>query len=304
MNRTIVILIMLMSAGCTTSNFRKIDHTYESKDHPEHQLRKHTDLQYLSCNYRYFDWMSDYQLEGAKDYYVFSLMASNVYRDSSSPYYAIPSWELESRYESDSGLVIDVYNFNSGEKYSVVYKGTDFSEGNDWATNFALVEPNQYSEAFEHLSKFVKENTNKEIYVTGHSLGGGIALNMAQRIEGVEAVVFNSSPRAFFNVDENVKNKKIHLFETGEILGPLNRTWLWLRTDNLQRYKYNYLDFLWWTFSPVKEHGMYLFSRGLLLTAIQAGSDSALVAFKNNIGRNKAEDIEWYVCESLYNKAN
>ncbi|MBT1446057.1 DUF2974 domain-containing protein [Shewanella sp. JM162201] len=303
MNRITIILLVMMSVGCTTSNFKKIDHVYEPTDHPKHQLRKHTDLEYLSCNHRYFDLMSNYQLEGAKNYYVFSLMSSNIYRDTSSPYYVIPNWKLESRHQSDSGLVVDVYSYNFGEEYSVVYKGTDFSEGNDWATNFALVQPNQYKEAFDHLNQFVNEHQDKKIYVTGHSLGGGIALNMAQRIDGVTAVAFNSSPRAFFNTDENVKNKKVHLYEAGEILGPLNRTWLWLKTDNLEKYKYNYLDFLWWTFSPVQEHGMYLFSRGLLITAIQAGSEDALFTFTRNIERSSAEETEWHVCESLYNKS-
>ena len=296
-------LSLILLCGCTTSNLRSVDHAVDLGQHKKHWLNKRSKLEYMSCNHGYYDWMSDKQFDAARDYFVFSIMASNVYRDLNSPYYVIPDWKLIDRRESDSGLTIDVYKSLVFPRFSVVYRGTDFKEKNDWATNFAIVNPNQYREAYQHLKGFVADKSQAEIYVTGHSLGGGIALNMAQRIEGVSAVAFNSSPRAFFRPDSSIRNPMVHIYETGEILGPLNRSWLRLRAPRIDPVKFNYLDFLWWTVSPLREHSMYLLSRGLLLTAIEAESEEAKRTFVSNVERAEAVAVEWEQCRNLYDES-
>jgi pimeloyl-ACP methyl ester carboxylesterase len=59
-----------------------------------------------------------------------------------------------------------------------------------------------------------------KIIVTGHSLGGGIALEVSLKRENVDAYVFNTSPR--FSADGyNIDNKRVSVVEHGEILKAL-----------------------------------------------------------------------------------
>lgn len=304
MNRHLIFLLpIVFLVGCTTSDLQEVDSNVDRRDYPAHPLsvpRKANNdpvyLKYLSCDHNYYNWMDDLQLNAAAEGYAFALMCSNVYRDVKDPYYQIPDWQLQSRHESPSGLTFDIYQSEMENKYAFVYRGTD-TKLNDWLTNIAIVEPNQYREAYQELAGFVLEHPGAEIIVTGHSLGGGIALNMAQRVENVTAIAFNASPRAFYKRNAEVKNRLVHIFEAGEALAFLNRGWLILKIDGLERYRYNYLDFYLRTISPVHEHSMYRLSRGLLISAVHQGDESALEAFRVNVDICDECDPEF--CEQI-----
>jgi hypothetical protein len=245
------------------------------------------------------------QIIEAKKNYAYALMASNSYAyNMNIPEYKINNWKKISRKESDSGLSVEVYESLTGLKeIVVVYEGTNTGSFNDWKFNLALTVPQQFDEALRHLVTLRSENPNVKITTVGHSLGGGLALNMSMLVEDVSAVAFNSSPRAFWgDIDQNNGNSRKHLYETGEVLNAFSRTYLRARLHtNKQLYpvKYNFLDFTN-LLKPISEHSMYRISRGLMLLAIKGGSEEAKKDFRSNIPREKALK-DWRYCKLIYN---
>lgn len=181
----------------------------------------------------------------------------------------------------------------------MAYKGTDFKSLADWRANGSLIEPRQFKQAYRHLAALRAAHPGAKVMVTGHSLGGAIALNMSLRFDNVPAVVFNTSPNLFFHTKFK-NNERIHLYETGEILGPFNRTLVRAGLPQIKPYKYNFMDFYGRYFSPVPEHSMYLLSRGVLISAIHGGGEGAREAFVANIDAEAAKRTEWAVCAPLY----
>ncbi|EJJ30543.1 lipase family protein [Rhizobium sp. CF142] len=116
------------------------------------------------------------------------------------------SWR-ENRYSDNlTGLSFDVY-YRPMAGCTVILmaiRGTDFTSFGDWYSNFswftqAIPLPNQYRKIkaqFKELQKRVNERFGRDVrfIVTGHSLGGGLALHVATCFDGVSAVVFDPSP--------------------------------------------------------------------------------------------------------------
>ncbi len=66
---------------------------------------------------------------------------------------------------------------------------------------------------------------NEDISVTGHSLGGGIALGISVRY-GIDAVVFDSSPRIFDGLcDNHCKAKRVLIYQNNEFLEKARKKW-------------------------------------------------------------------------------
>ena len=62
--------------------------------------------------------------------------------------------------------------------------------------------------------------------MTGHSLGGGIALGVSVRNEGVKAVVFDPSPRIFNGVENHNKQaERVVVYQEREILEFVRKGW-------------------------------------------------------------------------------
>jgi hypothetical protein len=283
------------------------------KDVPEfsanHRLLPYDSLQYMSCDYisgfpnpKYpalvpvpdpnassVFTLPESHLTGASQAFAYALMSSNAYRDSiTSPLFRIPGWEMTGRYESNSGLALEEWVRKSPSEgiteVAIAFKGTDVKSSHDWRANLAIgVEPRQYREAFEHVQSLLArpEYQGARVVTTGHSLGGGIALNVALRSDrDIDIFVFNPSPRAFHRVGTFDVPDGILIYESGEALAFFR--WLWEpRLHPFYRLRYNYLDFLG-GLSLLPEHGMYLLSRGLLLTAVKAGNTEATAAFTSN----------------------
>jgi hypothetical protein len=322
--RFLVLLALPILTACSSTPLYR---TLPTIEHGEHKLTRPfvegvqpPGLTYLSCTDKRTDGSSRYlhydraptskqpsHAELARRHFLHAAMASNVYREpNDGAMFVLPSWTLKERREGTSGLSLDVYTSteskNSRQRLVVAYRGTDYHSILDWGANFSLWfhEPQQYRQAAEHLSGLLRDHPGAEVTVTGHSLGGAIALNLGQRFPGVSAVAFNSSPRAFFSLpDSPVDNQLVHIYESGEIL---NVTHFWLEAllpANTQVAKYNFLDFT----SPsqsIAEHGIYRLARGLLLLALARGEESARQVFVASIPEAQAMKTDPENCEPLY----
>lgn len=322
-NKLIVLSIVstLLVGGCSSGGLREVSHVRPTTVPGKHVLdaASHCDdaswLPYRTCGYHFFEcphnnpWANNSrQVVQAVRNFEYALMSSNTYRkDKAVEIFVIPKWQHMSRQESDSGLGLDVYHrYNLSTdlvEIAIAYEGTNFTSIADWQYNFAIFRPNQFQEALEHAQKIRKENPNIPITVTGHSLGGGIALNISMHVKNTRGIAFNSSPRAFFGSEnQDNGNERIHIYEVGEILGPLTRTYLRARLSGEQMLsvRYNFLDFTNAT-QAISEHTMYYLARGLMLVAIKGDSTEAAEAFIANIGASLMDSDKKY-CDFIKNR--
>lgn len=318
MSRTyIALVIVVMMAGCAVNgDLHSVDvpDNLRTGDHP---IRSSRDLQYLSCDYQTWDtsskeapenanllyWRrgsssmhvhSKEKLKVAKTSYVHALFANNVYRSpKDKPIFQVPTWEMSERKESKSGLALEVWQKKEAGKtveVIVAYKGTDFKEIPDWKANLSIWrEPEQYREAQEHFKSLLKKEHNLEvpISVAGHSLGGGIALNVSLRHSThrrpIRAFAFNTSPRAFYRpINPEVAVERYLLDERGEFLSAARLIWSSKFHGLPPPQTYNFLDFNYFGAKPVSEHSIYLFTRALLLIAVNQGDKFATEVFRTN----------------------
>lgn len=322
--RSILALLLATSiglSGCAgTSLYRSLP-VMETGSHPLTKpfipVVQENGLFHLSCTDKYPNGDSHYsafdgdkkpngRVDLAKRHFVHAAMASNVYRKPhENPLFSIPGWMLVERKESTSGLTLDLYGNSASLAEStrlvIAFRGTDFDSLLDWKTNFSLSEPQQFEQAIEYFRSVRKQKPDAEITVTGHSLGGAIALNISLRESNVSAVAFNSSPRVFFGNLSKPANYRAQLYEVGEVLDVLTGWYLRLRLPDNTRYgNYNFLDYKLRTVSPIPEHGIYELARGLILVAMMRGDEDARALFTRNIPIELARETSWSECESIY----
>lgn len=120
-----------------------------------------------------------------------------------------------------TGLAFDVFEHEDG-RIAVSFRGTD--DFTDWGiANAALGISVPYKVAFKHFKQLHEVvYPGKIAFVTGHSLGGGLALGVSVRF-GVPAYAFNTSPRIFDGLGDQhqVAVRKV-VYKTGD---PLRWTW-------------------------------------------------------------------------------
>lgn len=204
--------------------------------------------------------------------------------DSRSPQQgAWRRWAHELGCFSDHGLYYEVYVFRKGESIEqavIAIRGTENLQGQmlpDWWNNFAVpffgIDPTEYQYARKRIGDAIaklREPTEGgpgiKIYLTGHSLGGGMAQQSAY-LERVEATyVFNTSPVtnwANIKLDPmlNAQMERngtsdptiIRVTEHGEFLDYVR----WV-TSRVNSRRYNRTDYLFHFTEPhfVKSHSM------------------------------------------------
>ncbi|MEL6769446.1 MAG: hypothetical protein AAFP18_00085 [Bacteroidota bacterium] len=243
----------------------RLDKAYESESAWKNDT-ENTNIDYLSC-YSWRNWLPESHLIAGK-VFEYAMMASNTY-DDDDPTFTIPGWSLEQRYTTWNGLAADLYLNADSSKGVVAYEGTNSLY--DWLfSNFSLSPyPPAYIEAQRVFGLVREKYPYTEFSVTGHSLGGGLALTVSRHEEGVPAYVFNSSPRAHA-WKRSHDNETYIIHETGEILYTLVGWVAPLALPDATSRRYNFADGLGGFFQAgAFEHAAYILARGTLLLATQ-----------------------------------
>ena len=121
--------------------------------------------------------------------------------------------------------------------------------------------------------------------MTGHSLGGALALDLSRRVPALPFYGFNPSPRAFYGQTIESDAEQVWVHESGEVLGFVRLPWK-RRLDRYDPLRFNFLAFIRGrSIKGFEEHSMYLLARGLLLAAVKHEGDTgeAARAFAANL---------------------
>lgn len=325
MHKIICLTVIIALTGCATPSIEKrLNPSFEGG---RHQLRftfsnlekdnippinqqkgpNKLGLAYMSCTnmiyvkehpegkdiYAEFKVTSDdTRIDLSKKYFDLALMSNNVYEDLND-LYVLPDWNLLLAINSRSGLDMHVYgdrnNIKDSSKIVFAFGGT--KQLSDWKANFSFVgyQPLQYKQAFDEVESIIKENPNAKFFATGHSLGGGIAINLAYQNAKVQSVVFNPSPRAFFKRKYKIERERqpVVFLEKGEILTGATFKWTKFRLGNPEIVNFNALDYLGLG-QNFSEHNMYDLSRTVLHIALVHGDKRAKEYFTSNISKNSS----------------
>lgn len=174
--------------------------------------------------------------EVAAKYAIYSMIASNSYHKTDRNKFPIKmlGWnqidvngnptDLPTKTEK-SGLAYDIFEKQNSNEVIFAFRGTD-SKRDYIKANFTIPPFNiQYRQAKKQFKHYLDTHKDKNITLTGHSLGGGLALSMSVRY-GVDAVVFDSSPRVFDGLgDKHAPAMRTMIYEGGEILGIVRQIW-------------------------------------------------------------------------------
>lgn len=172
---------------------------------------------------------------------------------------------------NSGGLFFETYVHDNGQgefdKAVIAFRGTEFKTYADWKANLSGIIPsrkNEYiaaKEAAIPLIQVLKNSGAKEIYLTGHSLGGGLAQEIAYLSADVTATyTFNTSPvtgwmKQKFEGGVVVDNPIIHrVYMSKEVLSYIRKitSHFNYKLPNRTDYMFNYLN----TKDPLKAHEM------------------------------------------------
>ncbi|KTR82678.1 hypothetical protein NS277_12890 [Novosphingobium barchaimii] len=120
------------------------------------------------------------------------------------------------------------------ERRVIAFRGTDSKQLADWFYgNLGSTQRDQGLALYrEERAKLDAEGgKNVPIAVTGHSLGGAIAIQVSLENPGVDAYVFNTSPR--YTLIQPNANRRVAISERGDILEVLRNRSMPVRQDML-----------------------------------------------------------------------
>ena len=172
----------------------------------------------------------------AANYAIYSMIASNSYHNTDRVKFPVEKmgWiqvDINGKptdgptVEMKSGLAFDIFEKQNSDEVIFSFRGTD-SKRDHATANLAVGRfSGQYKQARKFFDDYLKNNSNKKVSVTGHSLGGGLALSMSVHY-GVDAVVFDSSPRVFDDSRaEPAPATRVMVYEGGEMLAAVRKIW-------------------------------------------------------------------------------
>ncbi len=124
-----------------------------------------------------------------------------------------------------SGLAYDIFEKQGSNEVVFAFRGTD-SKTDYLTANLAVPPFNfQYRQARKEFGRYLSQHSHKNAVVTGHSLGGGLALSVSVH-HGVAAITFDPSPRIFDGIgDLHEPAERVIVYEDGEILQVFRKHW-------------------------------------------------------------------------------
>jgi len=222
----------------------------------------------------------------AAKYALFAMIASNSYHKADRERFHVEllDWmQVEAdgqagdkpTYQGKSGLAYDIFENRKTGEYIFAFRGTDSKRDYLWANLAVPPLDIQYLSARKRFGEFLAAHPGSKVTLTGHSLGGGLALSMSVRY-GVDAVVFDSSPRIFDGLgNKHLPANRVMIYESGEILAVVRKFWKnILRAvprENIYKATFD--------FGGVSRHRSDFLARGLL--NLGAGADASLVPVRD-----------------------
>uniref|UniRef100_UPI000D3DA6F8 hypothetical protein n=1 Tax=unclassified Variovorax TaxID=663243 RepID=UPI000D3DA6F8 len=120
-----------------------------------------------------------------------------------------------------SNLQFDIWEDANSARTVFAFKGT--KEKIDWAANLSLGVSIAYKSAKKHVRAYILAHPERVVSLSGHSLGGGIALSVSFW-EGLDVIAFNTSPRVFDGLRGNDKAAtRLAVFQEHDVLQDLRR---------------------------------------------------------------------------------
>lgn len=172
---------------------------------------------------------------------------------------------------NSGGLFFETYVHENGQgkfdKAVIAFRGTEFKTYADWKANLSGIIPSRKNEyvaakdAAIPLIRALKNTGVSEIYLTGHSLGGGLAQGIAYLSPDVTATyTFNTSPvtgwvKQKLKGNVLVENPVIHrVYMSKEILSYIRKVTRHFNRElpNRTDYMFNFLS----TKDPLEAHDM------------------------------------------------
>jgi len=199
-------------------------------------------------------------------YATYAILSNNAY-DRPAPLPLPAEWSKAESSDPGKGLAYTVYVRREDrqiKEVAVAFRGTD--DVRDWMQNLDLVYREQGHKAQDAFAQVIERygKPGVRIAATGHSLGGGLALEMALKFSDVDAIAFDCSPILKGGDSPNMHSRRTSIWEAGEVLEPLRdlkSEWLheWRGTElvevNLERG------------SPLKQHKIEPLARSLIKLA-------------------------------------
>lgn len=202
----------------------------------------------------------------ANEIAIYAMMASNAYvNDKSKTHFPIealgwkkvdlegnPVAEDKNSYTSTtwiekflSNLQFDIWEDTKSNRTIIAFKGTD--EPLDIFTNINLSPISIPHLCAKKLVKiYLDSHTDRTLSLTGHSLGGSLALSVSLR-KGIDTIIFNSSPRAHDGrKNSNEPAYRLAVFQEGDTLQNI-RKWYpkflaKIKPEQIVETHFNYLD--------------------------------------------------------------
>lgn len=258
--------------------------------------------------------------EKAAKFAIFAMASSNAYHQRPPEKKFFPLDSLGWRLVSHDGKAISndeegIPNKESGKRpflnvaYDILenntnetifaFRGTD-SPLDYFFSNVAVPWSGAYAAARKEFVRYARNNRNRHITITGHSLGGGLALSSSVRhdvleaingpnsnLTGYPAIVFNSSPRVFDGFgDHQVFAERYAIYQKGEILQNVRKMWKnkfhsIVPRENIYQTEFDYLSHDGETDMKDTSHRADLLAYGILKLA--ATTDVTLAALLQKV---------------------
>ena len=163
-------------------------------------------------------WLADAQ-PAAEHAYRYALLALDVY-DRPDGLGLPPGFRRDSLVTNPrTGFAAAVYSDTqtAAPVTAVAYRGTSALSARDWLYGNLLARQNGEGLALLEAVRRALP-ARRRVAVTGHSLGGGIALSVSFRVPNTPAFAFGTSPR--FTRGPDVENDRLLISTKGDVLAP------------------------------------------------------------------------------------